>query len=177
MKKALLSTLLIFTIFSTKIRAQEAKNTIKINPISALVRVGSMFYERKISPSSSLQLGVAYIGFKSGDTKFSGLALTPEYRYFIKKAPLSGLYVGPFAKYQNLRVTEGADYGRYNSFGGGVSLGRQWVYSSGLVLDIFLGPVFNSGKYTAESGAQQITLSRGIDGFGLRAGLSIGFGF
>ena len=177
MKKSLQFLLIVFTLSTVSLQAQEVKNTLKINPLSALVRVGSIFYERKISPSSSLQLGVAYIGLKFRDTKFSGLALTPEYRYFIKKAPLSGLYVGPFAKYQNLRVSSDTDLGKYNSFGGGVSMGRQWVYGSGLVLDMFLGPVFNSGKYKAESGAEQISLSSGIDGFWIRGGITIGFGF
>jgi hypothetical protein len=176
MKKSILLLFFIYTLFSVKTYAQEVKNTIKINPLSALVRVGSIFYERKISPSSSLQLGIAYVRFKTDETKFSGLALTPEYRYFIKKNSINGLYVGPFAKYQNFRVTAGTDYGRYNSFGGGVSLGRQWGYSSGLVLDMFLGPVFNSGKYSAESGAAQVSLTSGIDGFGVRAGITIGFG-
>ena len=84
MKKSLQFLLIVFTLSTISLQAQEVKNTLKINPLSALVRVGSIFYERKISPSSSLQLGVAYIGLKSRDTKFSGLALTPEYRYFIK---------------------------------------------------------------------------------------------
>lgn len=177
MKKIILSLLLVTALLSNIVMAQEVKNTFKINPLSALFRTGSLFYERTVSPQSALQLGFAFTGLKLNETKFSGLALTPEYRYFIKKKAPAGIYVAPFAKYQNYTLTGGEDKGTYTSFGGGLSLGRQWVYQSGFVMDMFFGPSFNFGTYKAESGSQQVDVKGGIDGFGLRVGIALGFGF
>jgi hypothetical protein len=71
-----------------------------------------------------------------------------------------------------------SDEGTYTSFGGGVVFGRQWVYKSGLVFDLFAGPAYNSGriKYTSGSGNNDEP-AFGIDGIGLRIGLAFGFGF
>jgi hypothetical protein len=117
MKKILLITLAVFVF--TNIKAQDAKNTIKINPISALFRVGSIFYERKLNNNNSIQLGVAFTGLKLDEVKFTGLALTPEYRFYLKQKAISGLYAAPFLKYQNYAVSSGSDKGTYTSFGGG----------------------------------------------------------
>jgi hypothetical protein len=67
--------------------------------------------------------------------------------------------------------------GNYSSIGGGAVLGRQWVYKSGFTLDLFFGPAFNSGKVKADAGSSEPEVSGTIDGFGLRTGILIGFGF
>ncbi|WP_207424078.1 DUF3575 domain-containing protein [Desertivirga brevis] len=177
MKKLLLVTALTISIFISKSFAQDATNTIKINPLSALFRTGSVFFEHKVSEKSSFQLGAAYTGLKLSDTKFSGFALTPEYRIYPKGNALSGLYLGPFLRYQNYTVKDDNNKGTYSSFGGGLLVGRQWVYNSGFVLDIFFGPAYNSGKVKAEDGSGKPEVSGSIDGFGLRTGIALGFGF
>ena len=40
----------------TNAKAQDAQNTIKINPLSALLRIGSIFYERKLNENSSVTI-------------------------------------------------------------------------------------------------------------------------
>ena len=174
MKKTILIAIAVFAFFGAA--AQEAKNTIKINPLSALLKTGSVFYERKLNEGTSLQLGVAYTGIKLDDTKFEGLAITPEVRFYLKQKAISGLYAAPFLRYQNYSVTDGTDKGTYTSFGGGALIGRQWVYGSGFVLDIFFGPSFNSGDYKVKLGTEP-DIKGGIDGFGLRTGIALGFGF
>lgn len=178
MKKIFKNSLFILAfVVASSLKAQEVKNTVKINPLSALIRTGSAFFEHKVSSSSSVQLGFAFTGAKLDEDKFRGLALTPEYRYYVKKNAPNGLYLAPFAKYQHLSLTNDTDKGTFNSFGGGLMLGRQWVYKSGFVLDLFLGPAFNSGTYKQEYGNGDPDLSAAIDGFGLRIGISIGLGF
>ena len=177
MKKILLVTVLTACAFIPKSFAQSANNTIKINPISALIRTGSVFYEHKLAEKTSFQIGVAYTGLKLDETKFSGLALTPEYRIYPKGNALSGLYLGPYARYQNYTVKDDINKGSYTSFGGGLVMGRQWVYNSGFTLDIFFGPSYNSGKVKADDGSDEPEVSGSVDGFGLRAGISLGFGF
>ena len=176
MKKLLLVALL-FSATYFKGYAQSEKNTLKINPISALLRTGSVFYEHKLSEKTSVQLGAAYTGMKISDTKFSGLALTPEFRFYPKQNALNGLYTAAFLRYQDYRVKdeESTAKGSYSSFGGGVLLGRQWIYSSGFTLDLFFGPSFNSGKVKADDGSNEPEINSAIDGLGLRAGVLIGF--
>ena len=48
------------------------KNVLKINTLSLFVVTPSIFYERKISDMTSAQFGLAYMGYKVSDTKFSG---------------------------------------------------------------------------------------------------------
>lgn len=175
MKRLLLCAIAALTFFSAN--AQEEKNTLKINPLSALLRTGSIFYERKIDETMSAQLGVAYTGVSLSDTKFTGLALTPEVRFYVKKNAPRGMYAAPFLKYQDYTITDEEDKGSYRSFGGGLLLGHQWIYNSGFVLDLFFGPSYNNGTYKATAGSNEPDIKGGIEGFGLRVGLSIGLGF
>ena len=177
MKKYLLITVLLSAGISLKSIAQEASNTVKINPISALLRTGSVFYEHKLSEKTSVQLGAAFTGLKLGDTKFTGFSVTPEYRFYPKASALSGVYLGPYARYQNFTVKDDTNTGSYSSIGGGVVIGRQWVYKSGFVLDLFFGPSYNAGKVKADDGSDEPEVSGSIDGFGIRTGILIGFGF
>ena len=47
------------------------------------------------------------------------------------------------------------------------------------MLDLFFGPAYNSGKIRAEGSADEddFNVSGGIDGFGLRTGITLGFRF
>jgi hypothetical protein len=93
MKKTLI--LLLVIIFALPMFAQEAstvsadKNTLKINTLSLFLGTGSIFYERKLSDMVSGQLGIAYMGFKLSETRFTGLILTPEIRIYPKKMQLT----------------------------------------------------------------------------------------
>jgi hypothetical protein len=175
MKKLLLCALVAMNFFAAK--AQDPQNTLKINPLSALLSTGSVFYERKISEGMSAQIGVAYTGVKIDETKFTGLAITPEVRFYFKQNALSGLYAAPFLRYQNYKLSDDGDEGKYTSFGGGALIGRQWVYSSGFTLDLFFGPSYNSGKYKATAGNNEPDIKGGIEGMGIRTGILLGFGF
>lgn len=176
MKKVLL--LAIFcSIFGRAWSQSEENSVFKANPLSALFGTGSLFYEQKIDDKHSWQFGLAYMGLRLDNVHYSGIALTPEYRIYIKKKALSGVYVGPFLRYQNYSLRSDSDEESYTSFGGGVLIGRQKIYSSGFVLDMFAGPAFNSGKIKYNSGTGTTEPGIGIDGFGLRIGIALGFGF
>ena len=178
MKKALLLVLFCMILGSGWSQSEE-KNVIKLNPLGALFGSGSVFYEHKIDDKHSWQLGIAYMGLRIDATHFSGLAITPEYRIYIKKRALSGVYIGPYLRYQNYSVrTSDTDKGNYTSYGAGVLIGRQWVYKSGFVLDLFAGPRYNLGRTKSSSGDSSISEPDFIiNGFGLRTGIALGFGF
>lgn len=174
MKKTILSILLLSAIFSVK--AQEAMNAIKINPISAILRTGSIFYERKLNDGISAQLGLSISGLKLDNVKYQGFSITPEVRFYMKKRAISGLYVAPYLRYQNYQLSADDKKGTLSSIGGGALVGRQWVFGSGFALDLFLGPSYNNGTYKNESGSKP-NINSFLEGFGIRTGVALGFGF
>lgn len=153
---------------------QESKNTIKVNTLSILVGTGSVFYEREISSNSSLQLGTSYMNFKFSDFKYSGLILTPEYRFFPKGNAINGMYLGPYIRIQNYNasITEGEV--NYFNYGGGGVIGRQWIRPSGFTMDLFAGLHYSKSKITA---GEALDESFDFSGIGTRIGFSIGFSF
>jgi hypothetical protein len=175
MKKLLLIALCLLSLANVK--AQDARNnTIKVNPLSLFLATGSVFYERKINESTSLQLGVAYTGVKLSDVKFEGVAITPEVRFYFNQKALSGFYAAPFLRYQNFTVSDENSKGTLSTFGGGALIGRQWVFGSGFALDLFIGPSYNGGDVKVKEG-DEIDTSASLAGFGVRTGIALGFGF
>lgn len=174
MKKTLY--LLVASLLALTTQAQ----VIKMNILSPVFRTANFAYEHAISENGSLQLGFFYTGVKLGDTKFSGIGITPEYRFFLSEtsAP-EGVYVAPFVRYQNFNVTtEGSDSkGTLTIFGGGVVIGKQWIFKEKITLDIFLGPSYNSGNIKVESGSEGDFDIDAFDGFTVRAGINFGFKF
>ena len=71
----------------------EEPNVVKVNTLSLLVGTGSLFYERKLSDNLSGQMGVGYLSYKIEDSKFSGLILTPEVRFYPKSNAIDGFYL------------------------------------------------------------------------------------
>lgn len=155
---------------------RRTKNTVKINPLNLILRTGSVFYEHKLNDNTSLQLGVAYSGLKLNDFIYSGLIITPEYRIYPRGKAINGLYIAPFLRYQNYSVKADEDKGRLLTYGGGLLLGRQWVFSKGFALDLFAGPSYNSGDYKITTGSEP-GFKDGDEGVGGRASISIGMGF
>lgn len=174
MKKLLLTAVIASSIFAAK--AQDAKNTIKINPLSAFLSTGSVFYERKLDENSSLQLGVAYSGLKLNDIGYHGVVITPEYRFYTGKKAIEGLYFAPFLRYQHFNVKANENEGNLSTYGGGILLGRQWVFTTGFALDLFAGPSYSSGDYKITAGSEP-NLSGNIEGMGIRIGIALGLGF
>lgn len=181
MKKLCVAFLLV--LISGQIFSQsEEKFVIKINPLSALISTGSMFLETRLDNTKSLQMGVAYMGLGFGDIKYSGIILTPELRFYAKQRALSGGYIAPYFRFQRYSITDESTSPNseisYTSYGGGLLFGRQWVFDSGFVFDMFAGPSFNEGKIKYESGtSREDNFLFGLNGVGIRIGVALGFGF
>lgn len=160
---------------------QRNMNAVKLNPLSLVFATGNFSYERAVSENQSAQLGIFYSGVGISGIKYSGLGITPEYRFYVagRKEALNGVYVAPFLRYQNfsLKDKDTDDKASYSSIGGGALLGWQKMWESGFVLDLFVGPSYNSGKFKNEADEDDFDITSGIDGFGLRTGITIGFGF
>ncbi|MFT2009646.1 DUF3575 domain-containing protein [Pontibacter sp. 13R65] len=184
MKKFLIILFALVAVASGAAKAQT--NIFKVNVFSPIVRTGSVFYERNISADKSAQLGLFYTGFSVEGTSFRGFGVTPEFRQYLsksKEAP-EGFYVAPFLRYQSFKltadedVTEGAEgKATYNTFGGGLLIGNQWILADRFVVDVFLGPSYNKGNIKVTSGTEDDFDTDAFGGFGIRTGLAFGIRF
>jgi hypothetical protein len=194
MKKLLLASGLLLAAGS----ASAQDNIVKVNILSPIVKTGSFFFEHKLNDNSSVQLGALFTSWSIGDTKVTGFAITPEYRFYLseRKAAMEGFYVAPFVRYQNLTLKDTYTGLMYNSntgtyttststdeasldtFGGGVLVGHQWIFKQRFSLDAFLGPSYNGGSVSYKNGSNSGTLDAGsFKGFGIRTGITFGIAF
>ena len=186
MKKILfIFTLLILA--TIKINAQpqkgsyddtEEKFAIKINPLSFFVLTSNTSLEYKVNKNLGAQIGFGYTGITISSLKYEGIRLTPELRFYTKGKALSGFYLAPYFRYQHYQLTDGLNKLLYVSYGGGLSFGFQKIFNSGFVLDIFVGPGYNSGKFSSIEGSkQEESLIFGLNGTTVRTGITLGFAF
>jgi len=186
MKKNLFLGIVFFAILSLSNHSfaqSEKKNIFKVNLLSPLIRTGSFFYERVITPKSSAQLGFYYTGWSLDGTKLRGIGITPEYRFYVsqsKQAP-QGFFVAPFLRYQNLELSTDATSakGTLSTFGGGLAIGGQWIFSNIISLDIFGGPTVNTRSFKSSANGvteDDFTLT-GLGAFGFRFGVTVGIAF
>lgn len=160
----------------------QKKNGIKANILSPLMRTASLFYEHTLNENSSINIGFLYTGMTPGDTKIRGWALTPEYRFYLGNNPApDGFYVAPYVRYQVLNftedITESNSEGDLTGFGGGLLIGRQWLFKDVVTFDLFFGPSYTSANWDVKSGDETDFDSDSWEGFGLRAGVTLGFRF
>jgi hypothetical protein len=186
MRKLLLQSIICLSVFAgSTLKAQ--KNVLKANLLSPIVLTGSFFYERAITEKSSLQLGYFFTGFSISDTKFRGYGITPEYRNYTAGEVLNGFYIAPFLRYQNFSLSEEFKDSEgknqeataiLTTYGGGLTIGWQWLFGERITTDIFLGPCYNSSNIKLEDNSSTVDFSTDLFiGVGLRAGLTVGIAF
>lgn len=182
MNRVIFTLLVGLAFFSATSGVQAQSNVVKLNLFSPIVKTVSVFYENAFSENKSAQLGFFYTGTSIGDTKFTGFGITPEIRFYLSEtvAP-EGFYAAPFIRYQNFDLTEEITDSKatLSNFGGGLLIGKQWLFKERIVLDAFIGPSYVSGSIKVEnSGTDEDIFETGVlDGFGVRAGLSFGIAF
>lgn len=183
MKKILFVLIVVSSALTVNI-VQAQSNAIKINILSPLVKTLNLSFEHALSESSSFQIGFFYTGASIADLKYTGFGITPEYRFYLSESPApKGVYLAPFIRYQSVKLedTSSSSTGSatLSAIGGGLVVGKQWIFKERITLDIFLGPSFNSGKVKVEDGTsnQFEDVNAGFDGFGLRTGITLGVAF
>jgi len=179
MKKISLAGLLLACL-ATGAFAQESSpvSNVKVNILSPLARTFSGFYERKIAPNASVQLGLSFTGAELDDVKLNGWSVTPEFRYYAgQKGAMQGFYVAPFMRFGNFEVSDDLAKADLKSIGGGLLVGNQWIFSKKISLDIFMGPSYSSGNLKLTEGQAEPDAPSTVNGFGLRAGLTLGIAF
>jgi hypothetical protein len=171
----------LFFVAAADVAMAQPKTAIKINLLSPVARTFNVAFERAISENGSLQLGFYYTAAKVQDVKLNGFGLTPEYRIYLSQSPApNGFYVAPFVRYTNYKLTaEGTtDEATFTSFGGGVVVGRQWVFKERVTFDLFIGPKYQTRdlKVTAGSDSEKFDLNF-LNPFGIRGGVTLGIAF
>ena len=179
MKKILFSLLMVAFV-TQGVMAQHKRNVIKLNPLSGLLSTANVSYEKPVSAKSSFQFGFFYSGIKISETRYAGFGITPEYRFYLgySNAP-EGIYVAPFLRYQNfsLKETESNAKGTLTTMGGGLVIGKHWIFDNSFSVDLFIGPSYNAGDAKAKNENETFEVDNAFSGFGVRTGVTIGFAF
>jgi hypothetical protein len=181
MKKAF-SFFALFLLAFTATAQNTHQNALKINPLSLLIMMGNVSYERALSASHSFQVGGFYSGAGADNFKYQGYGIVPEFRFYFggQRTPLNGAYIAPFGRYQNLSITNKnlRNKASFTTIGGGAVAGYQKRWESGFILNVFAGPSFNKLSFeNNNSVANDFDLQKGMNGFGMRTGLTLGFSF
>jgi hypothetical protein len=146
-------------------------NIIKVNPISLAFGNINLIYQRAIGKSSALQIGGNY-WYRFLGTEVTGFGLRGGYQFFLtnrtKMAP-EGFYLGPHLAYNSLKERETETQSSATTFGVGLMLGYQWVWKSGLSLDLGIGPMYTF--------AQENNTENSFEGFLPNIMIGLGYNF
>lgn len=168
MKKLILS--LAFVAMAFGLSAQS--NVIKTNPLSLAFGNFNATYERVLGTSSSILIKGQYMYKLFGaEVNLAGGGLGFRYYFTNAKKPVpGGFYINPQATFAFGSVTDD-DNETYSakSIAFGAEIGYQWVWESGFVLDLGIGPM-----YTNVSGDGD---GDGLKGIMPSATLAIGYAF
>lgn len=149
LKKHLLLTLFMFSVCF----AYSQTRIVKTSPISLAFGNINLRYESKINDKTSWQVGANYI-YKFLGTDVSSFGLDGEYRFYLtnkKKDVPEGFYIGPNVglNFGSYKVLE--DSYSYSSLGLGATLGYQWIWDSGITLEVGAGPQYSTTLSNEES--------------------------
>lgn len=184
MKKFIYATLIAMFV-TTSVSAQEnGKNVIKVEPFGALIGSYSMSYERLITEKSTFQIDANYGNINLFGLKINTLGAGVAYRYYFSKTKMApeGFFISPTISYSNLSIFNAAyptDKLSVGTFEGGLVAGYQWIFNSGLQLDLYVGPGITSVT-KINVPVQDLDMSEYVDdlsGFGTKFGFSIGYCF
>ncbi len=163
--KKLLIVFAVVLFGMSSLKAQEASGIIKVNPIGMVFGVFNATYEKPLNEKSSISLGASFFNWSS--INVSGLGVSSEYRFYFSnnsEAP-HGMFAAPVLEINSM------SYDGYNgekesllAFGGGVKAGHQWLWDSGITLDLYFGYGYMSAKfehYDATGGYPMLGLAIG----------------
>ncbi len=146
MKKGLLLLLIAMMSVST-IKAQDVNGIIKVNPIGFAFGIFNATYEKPLNDKNSFAVGASF--FNWGSVHVSGFGLSGEYRFYFSNnttAP-EGLFGAPVLNLNSYSYSGGSQTESVFAVGGGVKGGYQWVWDSGVALDLYFGYGYRGAKF------------------------------
>jgi len=160
---------------ATAFAQSEKPNVARINPLGALVGLGSLSYERAFSDKSSFVISPTFGFFKSGGDKLSLFGAAAEYRYYFTGLAPEGTYLAPgvggiFGKIKN-DFDESADV---RGLSAKLVVGHQWIWKGGFTLDLNGGISYINLK-AKEGSSSSFDNSDALSG--ILPALSVGLGY
>ena len=156
MRKLLI--VLAISLFSfSAVRAQDVSGIIKVNPLGMAFGVFNATYEKPLNEKSSVTVGASYFNWSA--LRISGMGGRLGYRFYLGNNTTSpeGLFVSPVLDLNSYSYSyrdEDPNTGEWItrkesvfSVGGGVQGGYQWVWDSGVALDLFFGYGYRAAKF------------------------------
>lgn len=159
----------------------DKKNCVKLNLTSLAFRNIALQYERALGPKISVACQIrlmpkgslpftsaldnAVDSFNISAIKINSFAITPEFRYYVRKS-MKGFYLAPYFRFRNMGMEAPLDFtnasnvketilltGKVNSFGGGLMIGSHFNIGKSFSLDWFI----LGFQYMASSGSLTAT--------------------
>lgn len=133
---------LLFSLLSVQ-QASAQDQIIKTNPLGLAFGNFNAIYEKALNEKSSISVGASYLYSFLG-TDVTGFGFNGEWRYYItneKKPAPEGFYAGPSLGFRNFSVRD--EDGSVSVVGIGGTVGYQWVWDSGVTLDLGAGPQYS----------------------------------
>lgn len=180
--------LLLIVLLCLPFAALSQSTLVKINPLGLPLVTVNGSVEQYLANGIGLQLGAYYTTFRFKEANYSGWAVTPELRFYLKpiSATPEGWYIAPFARYSLMNISREASVdktevdGSARFLGGGAVVGRQWLLGEQkqISVDVFAGPKY-SEAIRVQGSAQKNDFDAQFvtKGFWLRSGITIGIGF
>jgi len=194
-----LASLIVLLAFPALLSAQR-NNIIKLDLHAPIFRTGIVTYERVANENVSFLLSVLYSDKTqemSNSDYLTRIAVTPEFRYYLQDfAAPRGFFVGGYLRYQWMR-SEQLSYGydsstgltystgytskEISTFGLGINVGIQEVFKDRIAVELFIGPLWNSGDEQRDlsdpTSTEPNERFKPYVGYFMRTGVNVGIAF
>ncbi len=122
------------------------KNEVKLNALYLVLGVFEGTYERAINDESSFGTSITFLLDKEANIN-TAFAISPYYRFYFGKKPVSGFYMEGFSLYQSVSQYETFYYGSYTTereekvkaFALGIGLGGKWYTKRNVMFEVGAG--------------------------------------
>ena len=147
----------------------------RINPLGALVGLGSLSYERAFSNLSSFVISPTFGFFKSDGDKLSVFGAAAEYRYYFTGLAPEGTYVAPgIGGVVGTIKNDAGERADLRGISAKLVIGHQWIWNGGFTVDLNGGISYINLK-AKEGSSSSFNDSDALSG--ILPALSVGIGY
>jgi len=152
------------------------KQSVKANPLAFFGGSDLVSYERAINKNMSGLIGVGLSSFSVGSYNYSSFGLEVQSRYYFKEA-IQGFYGGGQIGFNSGTVELNSPYLSssdltFTSFRIGGKAGYQWIWGSGLTVDLNVGYGINTFSYSSSDAILGLSSSGAFPNLGFGIGYS-----
>ena len=152
------------------------KQSVKANPLAVFGGSDLISYERAINNNVSGLVGVGFSSFSVGSYDYTSYGVEAQGRYYFKEA-IKGFYGGGQVGFNTGKVELNSIYFTdsdisYTSIRIGGKAGYQWIWSSGLTVDLNVGYGLNTFSYNSDNALLGLSASGAFPNLGFGIGYS-----